>query len=111
MIFRIIKGERPDIPESIAEFKGVENMIETTWKQEPNDRPTATRIKHILEKQLKVDKTTQLDTSLYDTYNPIRYFHSFIYIQKLFILFHRFFWNCMRGFFGLNDAGGGNRNQ
>ena len=80
-----MKGERPDMPENIAEFKDVEDMIKTTWRQDPDDRPTATHIKQVLEKQLKGNEHSHQEMFPYDLYTPIRYFHSFIYIWKLFI--------------------------
>jgi len=77
VIFRIIKGERPEMPESIENLDDIKDLISWTWKKDPKDRPSAAQVWQSLEKHVHGDS---VETS--GSYNPFRF--AMFYIRRFF---------------------------
>jgi len=73
VIFKILKRERPEMPENIVEFPKMQELISSCWKQEAEERPDATHVKNVLE-QL-IGRKEGKDT--YSSYNPIMLFANY----------------------------------
>lgn len=65
VIFKILKNERPEMPENIADFLQMQTLIGMCWEQNPDSRPDANRVKMVLEEIVgKRESTTSY--SLFD---------------------------------------------
>ncbi|TFK51386.1 kinase-like protein [Heliocybe sulcata] len=54
VIFAVIKGERPYIPDAMKEIHGLEDLVQTCWKAVPKERPTAEELHNCLASSLPV---------------------------------------------------------
>lgn len=61
-----MKDERPDIPESIAQYQDIVGMLKSTWDKDSQKRPSASEIRDALEKHLRINNEEQM------SYNPFR---------------------------------------
>jgi serine/threonine protein kinase len=51
VIFKIVKGERPDLPALLSDNPIVKDLMARCWEASPTDRPTAAEMCVILEKE------------------------------------------------------------
>ncbi|KZT30247.1 kinase-like protein [Neolentinus lepideus HHB14362 ss-1] len=54
VIFAVIKGERPEIPDSMKEIPGLADLVERCWKADAKERPTAGEVHTCLASTLPV---------------------------------------------------------
>lgn len=67
VIFKIIKRERPEMPENIAGFPKMQELITSCWKHEAEARPGATHVKNALEQIIGGRE----GKASYMSYNPL----------------------------------------
>lgn len=53
VIFKIIKGERPEIPDAVAKVQDVQDLLISTWEEHPENRPSASEIRLVLERNVE----------------------------------------------------------
>jgi len=53
VIFKILKGERPEIPDMAAEIQDIQDLLISSWEEHPENRPSASEIRQVFERHVK----------------------------------------------------------
>lgn len=56
------------MPESIEDLDNIKDLVNSTWKKDPKERPSAMHVRQTLEKHFQGDKPIESP----GTYNPFR---------------------------------------